>query len=85
MDNCKVFIGGLNYNTSEDSLRSELEKFGKVVSIRIVTDFETGRSKGFGFATFESSESAKEAVEKLHNQIFEGRRIGVKPAIDKNR
>ena len=83
--NNKIFVGGLNYNTTEVSLRAALEVFGKVLSIRIVTDFETGRSKGFGFVTFEKPEAAEKAIENLNNQIFDGRRIGVKPAIDKNR
>lgn len=83
--NNKIFVGGLNYNTTEVSLRAALEVFGKVLSIRIVTDFETGKSKGFGFVTFEKPEAAEKAIENLNNQIFDGRRIGVKPAIDKNR
>ena len=83
--NNKIFVGGLNYNTTEASLRAALEVFGKVLSIRIVTDFETGKSKGFGFVTFEKPEAAEKAIENLNNQIFDGRRIGVKPAIDKNR
>ena len=83
--NNKIFVGGLNYNTTEVSLRAALEVFGKVLSIRIVTDFETGKSKGFGFVTFEKPEAAQKAIENLNNQIFDGRRIGVKPAIDKNR
>ena len=79
----KVFIGGLNYQTTEIALFDELSKYGKVISIRIVTDRETGKSKGFGFAAFETEESATKAIEGLNNQMFEGRRIGVKPNIDK--
>jgi RNA recognition motif-containing protein len=85
MNSSKIFIGGLNYNTTEEDLRQELEKFGKVLSIRIVTDFDSGRSKGFGFATFADAEMANNAIENLNNQVFDGRRIGVKIAIDKNR
>lgn len=79
----KVFIGGLSYQTTEESLIQELQKYGEVSSIRIVTDKETGRSKGFGFATFKTEEQASKVIECLNNQMFEGRRIGVKPNIDK--
>jgi cold-inducible RNA-binding protein len=81
--NNKVFIGGLNYSTTEQTLMQELSKYGTVVAIRIVTDRETGRSKGFGFATFDSAESAKKAIEALDNTIFDGRRIGVKESIER--
>lgn len=79
----KVFIGGLNFNTTEKMLYEELSKFGKVVSLRIVTHTETGKSKGFGFATFSTEEETKKAIEGLNNQVFDGRRIGVKEAIDR--
>lgn len=79
----KVFIGGLNYNTTEDMLKSELDKCGKVLSIRIVTDVQTGRSKGFGFATFENEEQAQNAIQMFNNTVLDGRRIGVKEAIER--
>ena len=79
----KIFIGGLNYQTSEEVLLAEISKFGEVLSLRIVTDRETGRSKGFGFATLKTEEQATKVIESLNNQMLEGRRIGVKPNIDK--
>jgi len=79
----KIFIGGLNYQTSERALFHELQKHGKVISIRIVTEKETGRSRGFGFATFATPEEAEGAIKNMNNTIFDGRRIGVKPSIDK--
>jgi RNA recognition motif-containing protein len=85
MSKNKVFIGGLNYNTTEDSLRSLLEKVGTVLILRIVTFHDTGKSRGFGFATFKTDEEAKKAVEELDNTMFEDMRIGVKPAVDKHR
>jgi RNA recognition motif-containing protein len=83
--NSKIFIGGLNYSTTEKLLLDALEKFGKVVSIRIVTDKDSGTSKGFGFATYESHESATKAIEELNNSIFDGRRIGVKESFERKR
>ena len=82
--NEKLFIGGLNYETTEEKLYEALSEYGKVLALRIIIDRETGRSKGFGFATFENSDHAKDAIEGLDNTEFDGRRIGVKPAIDKN-
>ena len=81
--NNKVFIGGLNYSTTEQTLLQELSKFGNVVALRIVTDRETGRSRGFGFATFETGEQASKAIEALDNSVFDGRRIGVKESIER--
>lgn len=81
----KIFIGGLSYNTTESSLALALQEFGIVISIRIVTDMDTGRSRGFGFATFSTSVEAQRAIDGLNNTLFEGRRIGVKEAIDKSK
>ena len=79
----KVFIGGLSYETTEKKLTEALNQYGKVTALRIIVDRETGRSKGFGFATFEDSMQADKAIEALDNTEFDGRRIGVKKAIDK--
>ena len=79
----KLFIGGLNYSTTESKLYEELSKYGKVLTLRIIVDRETGKSKGFGFVTFESEDQAKSAIESLDNNEFDGRRIGVKKAIDR--
>jgi len=79
----KVFIGGLNYDTTEKSLLDALSIYGHVVSIRIVLDHSTGKSKGFGFATFYTQDGAREAIEKFNGAVLGGRRIGVKSYIDK--
>lgn len=81
--NNKIFIGGLNYATTEITLRDELEKYGKIVTLRVITDRETGQSKGYAFATYEDSNYAEKAIEALNNTMFEDRRIGVKPSIEK--
>lgn len=83
MEKDKIFIGGLNYRTTEDLLLAELQKYGSVTSIRIVTHRDTGVSRGFGFATFKDEEAAKKAIEGMNNTVFDGRRIGVKEAIDR--
>jgi len=82
--NTKIFVGGLSFSTTENSLEKELRKHGNVLSIRIVTCAESGKSKGYGFVSFELPEEADKAIEALNNQIFEDRRIGVKAAKERN-
>ncbi|KAJ3279730.1 hypothetical protein HK104_001193 [Borealophlyctis nickersoniae] len=62
---CKIFIGGLAWETDERSLRASFEKFGEIENARVITDRDTGRSRGFGFVTFTTPEHAKAAVEGL--------------------
>lgn len=81
--NNKIFIGGLSYETTESTLKEELSKYGQVISIRIVTHTETGKSRGFGFATFREAKEAQDAIAGLDNTIFEGRRVGVKESIER--
>ena len=78
----KVFVGGLNYNTTEESLNQLFAQFGSILSLRIVRNHETGRSRGFAFIIFDSEESAKASL-SLDNSRFEGRVIGVKEAVEK--
>jgi RNA recognition motif-containing protein len=79
----KIFIGGLNFNTTEKMLMDKLSEYGNVVSLRIVTHTDTGVSKGFGFATFLDEEGAKKAIAELNNEMLDGRRVGVKEAIER--
>lgn len=82
MKNNKLFVGGLSYSTSEDTLLEEFQKYGVVKSIRIVTDRNTGKSLGFGFVTMGNGEQAKKAIDNLSDKVFDGRRIGVKPHLN---
>jgi len=81
----KLFVGGLSWGTSEESLKSAFEEFGYVEDVRIVKDRETGRSKGFGFVTFDNSESATEARDRLNQTQLDGRMIKVDEAQDSRR
>lgn len=78
-DNCKMFIGGLNWETTEDGLREYFSKYGRVVDLRIMKDNNTGRSRGFGFLTFESPSSVDEVVKTQH--ILDGKVIDPKRSI----
>lgn len=78
----KLFVGGLNFRTSEDGLREIFESVGTVAEVKIITDYETGRSKGFGFVTFENQDDAKEAISKFDGQEVDGRRVKVSEAVE---
>ena len=76
----KLFVGGINYDSSEDALAEYFGQAGTVESAVIITDKMTGRSKGFGFVEFNSDEEAEKAVEMFNEQEFEGRKLTVNEA-----
>jgi RNA recognition motif-containing protein len=76
----KLYVGGLSYNTTEQSLSGLFGQAGNVDSVRIITDRDTGRSKGFGFVEMNSDDEANSAIERYNGQEFEGRRIVVNEA-----
>ena len=76
----KLFIGSLAWGATEDELRELFETVGTVESATIITDRETGRSKGFGFVEMGSEEEAKKAVEELNGKDLAGRALVVNEA-----
>ena len=76
----KLFIGGLPYSTSNDRLREIFAECGTVESAVIVTDRETGRSRGFGFVEMATNEEAEAAISRYNGTDFEGRRLQVEKA-----
>ena len=86
--NKKLFVGGLNFRTSEDVLREIFETVGTVEDVKIIIDRETGRSKGFGFVSFadaQDAEDAEDALAKFDGQELDGRQVKVSMAIENNR
>ena len=84
----KLFVGGLSWSMEEAALRDSFQQFGEVTEAKIITDRETGRSKGFGFVTFSREEDANEAIKQLDGQSLDGpqgRRVKVDKAVDKRR
>lgn len=75
--NKKVFVANLAYSISESALRNLFATYGDVVSVKIVTDNFTGRSKGFAFVEMDSEEQATAAIEGLNNKDCEGRSLKV--------
>lgn len=78
--NKRLYVGGLSYSVDDDGLRALFEPFGKVNFVKVIRDFHSGRSKGFGFVEMETPEEAKEAIEGLHGSIHERRTITVSEA-----
>jgi cold-inducible RNA-binding protein len=80
----KLFVGGLSWGTDDNGLRTAFEEFGEVIDAKVVTDRETGRSRGFGFVTFASADQAREAIENMNNAELDGRTLTVNEARDRN-
>eukprot|EP00898_Chlorokybus_atmophyticus_P002571 jgi/Chlat1/3314/Chrsp22S03472 len=78
----KLFVGNLAWSMDDEAIADLFSEYGKVAQARVVTD-ETGRSKGFGFVTYESAEQADKAIEQLDGQSVEGRVIRVSVAASK--
>jgi RNA recognition motif-containing protein len=81
--NNTLFIGRLSWDTKEPQLRAAFEEFGDVTDARVVTDRDTGRSRGFAFVTFENADSAERAVDEMNGAVLDGREIVVREAEDK--
>ena len=81
--NAKLYISNLSYSTTEDSLKEALSAYGDVTSVRIITDRETGRSRGFGFAEFANADDAKKAIDDLNGKEVDGRAVRVAEAQDR--
>lgn len=73
----KVFVGSLNFKTTNDTLRDHFSQVGTVTSATHLVDKMTGRNKGYGFVEFSSEEEARAAVEKLNGVELEGRALFV--------
>ena len=76
----RCFVGGLAWATDDQSLQTAFSKYGDVIDSKIITDRETGRSRGFGFVTFSSDESMRQAIEAMNGQDLDGRNITVNEA-----
>jgi RNA recognition motif-containing protein len=75
-----IYVGNLNYHVKENDLKSALEEFGTVDSVKIITDRETGRSKGYGFVEMPNDEEAGKVLKDLNGADFEGRTLVIKEA-----
>ena len=76
----KLFIGSLSWGTKDETLRAAFEQAGNVESAVVITDRQSGRSKGFGFVTMATPEEAQAAMEGMNEQELDGRKIMVNEA-----
>jgi len=75
-----IFVGNLDFNTTEDELRQLFEAHGQVDRVSIMTDRETGRSRGFGFVEMASAEDGEKAIAALNGAQVGGRKLNVNEA-----
>lgn len=76
----KLFVGSLAWATTDESLLAHFSAVGTPASAKVITDRESGRSRGFGFVEYDDDKQADEAVEKLNNSDLDGRQITVNEA-----
>ena len=76
----KLFIGGLSFSTSNERLREVFAEAGQVESATVVTDRDTGRSRGFGFVEMSTAEEADQAVSRFNGKEIDGRQLKVEKA-----
>lgn len=76
----KLYVGNLNYRTTEDTLKRLFEEFGDVQSVKVITDRETGRPRGFAFVEMATEEEAEDAISGLNGKSVDNREIRVDKA-----
>lgn len=81
----KLYVGNISFKTQEDELKGLFETKGEVLSVKILKDRDTGRSRGIGFVEMSSDEAAQAAIDELNGQEFQGRNLKVNVAMDKPR
>jgi len=83
----KLFVGSLSWGTNDEALREAFAPHGEISEAVVITDRDTGRSRGFGFVTFEDDEAADQAVAALNGTELDGRtiRVDVTQAKERNR
>ena len=79
----KLYVGNLSFNTTEGDLRELFEQYGTTESVAVITDRETGRSRGFGFVEFTDGSGADAAMSALDGKDFGGRNLRVNEALDR--
>ncbi len=81
----KLYVGNLNYATTDETLNEKFAQFGEVVSATVIKDRATGQSKGFGFVEFAEDAAADKAITVFNGKELDGRRVRVNVAEDKPR
>src|SRR5712692_8657349 len=82
----KIFVGNLDFGATEESIRTAFEAFGSVERVSLMTDRDTGRSRGFAFVEMTDSEEADRAITALNGTVLNGRALNVneaRPKVDR--
>ena len=80
MSNNKLFVGNLSFNVTENALQDAFAAHGQVVEVKLVTDRDTGRARGFGFVTMGTAEEAETAINAMNGASIDGRNVTVNVA-----
>lgn len=81
----KIYVGNLSFNTNEAGLTDLFQQYGKTTSVKIISDRDTGRSKGFGFVEMDTEEAAQSAISALNGYSLDGRQLKVNESVEKPR
>ncbi|MCA9609118.1 MAG: RNA-binding protein [Myxococcales bacterium] len=81
----KLFVGSLSWNTDDHGLHAAFEKFGEITDAKVITDRDSGRSRGFGFVTFADPRSAQRAADEMQGAMLDGRTLNVDIAKERSR
>ncbi|KPK83771.1 MAG: RNA-binding protein [Bacteroides sp. SM23_62_1] len=79
-----IYVGNLHYGLTEDELKELFEEYGEVMSVKIITDKYSGRSKGYGFVEMSDDKEAQKAIENLNETEVKGRNIRVNQARERD-
>ena len=79
----KLFVGSLAWATDDSELRTAFDPYGEVVEAKVITDRDTGRSRGFGFVTYTDEDAAEKAMNAMNGASLQGRNIRVDSAIER--
>lgn len=81
----KLYVGNLAFNTDQTDLKTLFAQFGEVADVHVITDRETGRSRGFGFVEMDSDDAAQKAIASLNGKDHQGRELTVNVAKPRSR
>ena len=76
----EIFVGNLSFDSTEDDIRQLFNAFGTVERVNVITDRETGRSRGFGFVRMPNEDEARDAIEGLNGTQLQGRTLAINQA-----
>ena len=80
----RLYVGNLPFSADEDSVRALFGQNGEVTDVKLITDRETGRPRGFGFVEMSSAEEAQSAIQQLNGHEFNGRQLNVNEARERS-